>query len=370
MVPIIYIILAFIVILAVFISIKKGKNISSIIKLIIILVYIPAICYMGIILPYSILKSMLKVKLFLGILLTISIIAFVYSIITLITSIKNKEIKSSNKVKDIYIRDIDVEYSPAVVSYLINGKIEQDKDLIAVLLNLCAEGVLKIKKDEDGKINIIDMHNSSKVEKLSKSDLIAYEMFVSKITTSKINKWKKAVYEEYKEQKFSKENKHNLAKIILMIYCACILIGIFCILIFGNDGVLIIPKQYGEIFTNIIVSIFFAAWEATIFSSYKMILNLWYDNEPRNDTFKEIYTKKGAREYDKWMKFKRFIKEFSNIDKADIESVVVLEKYLAYGVALNVNKEYKDVELEVIKEKINFDINDIIDNIINDKNVN
>ena len=111
------------------------------------------------------------------------------------------------------------------------------------------------------------------------------------------------------------------------------------------------------------MTIFFAGWEAAIFSSTGSILRII--NKKENSAFKDIYTKKGAREYDKWLKFKRFVRDFSNIDKAELESVVIFEKYLAYAIALNVNKEYKEVEFDIIKEKMNFDINSIINDISN-----
>lgn len=46
-----------------------------------------------------------------------------------------------NKINEIYIRDVDAEYSPAVLSYLMNNKIEIKKHLSATLLNLCTKNI-------------------------------------------------------------------------------------------------------------------------------------------------------------------------------------------------------------------------------------
>ena len=351
-----------VIIVALFTRFSKENSRQQIIKNCLVTFYICILFYMGIVLPYYLLNLVLKEKVYTAILTITSIIMFVYSIIVIITALKNKKIKEKNKIKDIYIRDIDVNYNPAIVSYLMNGKIEQNKDLVAVLLNLCAENILKIEYDKTGKLNIIDMHNDLKVENLSNSDMIAYEMFITKITTSKINKWKKAVYEEYKTYNFSKENKHSLANSMVILYLAFIIIVFIAIFVFGKNGILVLPGKYGQIFVYVLVSIFFAVWETSIFSSTKIILNK-INNKDENNTFKDIYTKKGAKEYDKWIKFKRFVKDFSNIDKAELESIVIFEKYLAYAIALNVNKEYKEVEFNIIKDKINIDINNIIEDI-------
>ncbi len=359
----IFFIVIFIIAFLFIFALNKAKNKDRVVTYGLITFYILTIFFAGIVLPYHILSLVLREKLFIVILSIISVILFVYCIIVVITALKNKNIKESNKIKDIYIRDIDVKYSPAVVSYLMNGKIEQDKDLVAVLLNLCAEKILKIEYDKNSKLNIIDMNNKEKVEVLSKSDLLAYKIFTTKITTTKINKWKKAVYEEYMEYNFSKKNKSNLASSVVMLYFIFIILSMIAVFVFGKNGTLVLPGRYGEIFTCALMTIFFAGWEAAIFSSTGAILRIIDKKE--NSTFKDIYTKKGAREYDKWLKFKRFVKDFSNIDKVELESVVIFEKYLAYAIALNVNKEYKEVEFDIIKEKMNFDINSIINDISN-----
>lgn len=47
----------------------------------------------------------------------------------------------------------------------------------------------------------------------------------------------------------------------------------------------------------------------------------------------------GAEENNKWKAFKKFIKDFSNINKEEVTSLVIWEKYLVYAVSLGVAKE-------------------------------
>jgi hypothetical protein len=46
----------------------------------------------------------------------------------------------------------------------------------------------------------------------------------------------------------------------------------------------------------------------------------------------------GAEQFAKWMAFKRFITDFSQIEKADIQSVAVWEHYLVYAISLGIAK--------------------------------
>ena len=55
--------------------------------------------------------------------------------------------------------------------------------------------------------------------------------------------------------------------------------------------------------------------------------------------------RKGKDELIKWIKFKKFIKEYSLIKDRKIEEVVLYEKYIPYAMALGINKEYNSSEI-------------------------
>jgi len=111
-----------------------------------------AFIFLGVFVPYIFIKDMFGQD-GMGVIFVVVIIFFAWFVITLIIKIKNQLIIKKNQVKEIYVRDIDVDYSPAVLSYLINNKIETSKDLPATLLNLCAKSVLKIENvDKEIKI--------------------------------------------------------------------------------------------------------------------------------------------------------------------------------------------------------------------------
>jgi len=54
-------------------------------------------------------------------------------------------------------REINVDYSPAVLSYLYNNKLEPKKDILSTILNLYNKKVMTIEKDENG-YNFIPMN--------------------------------------------------------------------------------------------------------------------------------------------------------------------------------------------------------------------
>ena len=71
-----------------------------------------------------------------GFMLLIAVTMIGYVAIRVGNNIYNKIRVRLSKDEGIYIRDIEVEYSPAVLSYLQNQKIEKKKDLVSCILNL------------------------------------------------------------------------------------------------------------------------------------------------------------------------------------------------------------------------------------------
>ena len=88
-----------------------------------------------------------ELNLFISIILLFLIVGFIYLFFLLRIKLINKFQEKYVKNEGIYVRDIEVDYSPAVLSYLQNHKIEDKKDLVATILNLCSKKMLKINKN-------------------------------------------------------------------------------------------------------------------------------------------------------------------------------------------------------------------------------
>ena len=287
-----------------------------------------------------------------GYIVALGIILVVWTLVSVFFYLKNNILFFKNTVKDIYIRDVDVKYSPAVLSYLMNNKIETKKDLPATLLNLCAKGVLRIEKKED-KVNIIDLKNTREIEKLPEDERYAYDMFVSGVTNNKINSWKDKIKEEYKKHRFSKENDVPLGAYIFGLY-VILFIGIFAYMIITGEYT--ITGKAAQIIGYVLIATFIGAWEMFVISYFKTILfgilKIDYSKE-----FRDIYTKKGAKEFTRWKKFEKFIEEFSLIKEREHDSIAIWGKYLSYSIALGINNKCDKELYDSIDKEYHFKYN-------------
>ncbi len=327
---------------------KAAKNISQ------ICIKIPKVyfCLLYVIgFPYGIIKT-LYVEKNNKLALLMVITAMSWILVTLFIRYRNKWILSRNNEKEIYVRDMNVEYSPAVLSYLVNNNIETKKDLPATILNLSVKNVIKLQEDDKGNINIVDLKNTDLVDKLSVDEKYAYEMVTSTIDTKKIVEWKEKVREEYDKYKFSRKHKQSFASYLFGAYAITFVVLFIMQFVFSYSGDL---EKQGDMFVSMIFVIFFTVWFLPIV--------LCMTSKKRAD-FKDTYTIKGAIELNRWKKFAKFIKDFTLINQKDYESVVILGKYLSYSVALGLNNKCDKELLKKVGAEYSFDLERMITEII------
>ena len=265
------------------------------------------------------------------------------------------------KGNEIYIRDVNVEYSPAVLSYLINNKLEIKKDLPATLLNLCAKGILEIQKNSDGNFNIIDLKNENEVTKLSQDEKYAYKMLLDGITPSKLTCWKGEVKKEYKKHKFSIKHKRPLVTYLLILFAIIVVSTLIYMCATGQSE---ITGKTAEILSKMMLSPFLGAWIIISIPNIKRLLSwMLKRTHTYKPSFKDTYTKKGAQEYSRWKSFERFMLDFSLINEKDHESVVIWGKYLSYSIALGINQNCDKELYTKIKNLYSFNYN-MLENIL------
>lgn len=301
--------------------------------------------------PYGIIRT-LYVEKNNKLALLMVITAMSWILVTLFIRYRNKWILSRNNEKEIYVRDMDVEYSPAVLSYLVNNNIETKKDLPATILNLSVKNVIKLQEDDKGNINIVDLKNTDLVDKLGVDEKYAYEMVTSTIDTKKIVEWKEKVREEYDKYKFSKKHKKSFVRYLFGAYAITFVVLFIMQLVFSYSGDW---EKQGDMFMSMIFVIFFTIWFLPI---------VFCMNSKKKADFKDTYTIKGAIELNRWKKFAKFIKDFTLINQKDYESVVILGKYLSYSVALGLNNKCDKELLKKVGAEYSFDIERMITEII------
>ena len=301
--------------------------------------------------PYGIIRT-LYVEKNNKLALLMVITAMSWILVTLFIKYRNKWILSRNNEKEIYVRDMNLEYSPAVLSYLVNNNIETKKDLPATILNLSVKNVIKLQEDDKGKINIVDLKNTDLVDKLSVDEKYAYEMVTSTINAKKIVEWKEKVREEYDKYKFSKKHKKSFARYLFGAYAITFVVLFIMQLVFSYCGDW---EKQGDMFISMIFVIFFTIWFLPI---------VFCMTSKKQADFKDTYTIKGAIELNRWKKFAKFIKDFTLINQKDYESVVILGEYLSYSVALGLNNKCDKELLKKVGAEYSFDLERMITEII------
>lgn len=235
-----------------------------------------------------------------------------------------------------YYRDLPGEYTPAEASVLITFGRVQSRDLMATLLDLVRKRVLILQKVDKntGRFKrtksdyVFSIREGVSLENLKSHEQFLINWFVdeigdgSKFSISDIkefvksrydgqrfkdnyDKWKELVKEEADNNGFfDKQQMGNMKKVLFT--TSFTIAGILI-------GILMYPLASILMVTSIINFIY-------IFSLKKR-------------------TEYGSDQYKKMMALKRFLKDFSSIDKASLPSVAVWEHYLVYAVSLGVAKE-------------------------------
>lgn len=240
----------------------------------------------------------------------------------------NKErIEKVDLKNDSYYRDILPKYSPAVLSYVDDFKINKE-DIVAALLMLELKGKIKIKEDSivllDDIIDALEENekyilNKVKENTLKDINILEYASIVRN------DALKKGLLQE--KQGVKKNIKRRI--IINIIVYLFVLIGFSMIPNFW----VIASDSATMILSFILLMILFAFLVFMPYSTiayishYKMLNTL--DPYIRNDEGKMINLKlEGLRKY---------LVDFSKIEEKTKEQLILWEEYLVYSVILGIN---------------------------------
>lgn len=289
-----------------------------------------------------------------GISITVVVILLVTLIFKIGVSIRNSLLIKENETNEIYVRDIPSKYSTAVISYLYNQKLEKKKDIVATILNLCSKDAISFKKDENGRVEFNDLNISNIY--LTDDEEYIYN-WITKKSKQNFNffEWQKIVKNEYDKNKFSKKNnlciEEILAYLFVIVFCLIfITLTIFGFEIFEKLNI----KEYGFPILVIASSLLIIG---VILNGIKSIFIKSSDEN-------SIYTAKGANEIAKWEKFKKYMNDYTLIKDYKIESIVVLERYLAYSMVLDINKDYDELKFDNLDDILKLDFIKCIDNYV------
>ncbi len=236
-----------------------------------------------------------------------------------------------------YYRDIISKYSPAVLSYIDDFKLEE-KDIVATLMSLELKQKLTIKDD----IKII---NDSE-ENLDENEKYIFKKLKSN-TLKNINmlEFEEKVKKDCLDYNLLEENKDIKKKIIKkVIFTVCIyiliVVGFFNFPTFYNN----IPNKNIAILLLPVMFILFFIMIILPFSTIVYIKSYYRMNKQnpyiRNKQARNINEKlEGLRNY---------MKDFSQLSESQYNEIVLWEDYLIYSVILGQNSKI----VKEIMEKI------------------
>ena len=263
-----------------------------------------------------------------------------------------------------FCRDINVIYSPSVVSYLYNQRIEIEKDLVADILNLYARKIINIVYDENEKINLLLNEKIYKqkyfANELLENDRYVIDTIVSKRFNFKYEEWKEKIIRVYREKinvkreavktkvcdksseilnNYHKHQNYSTIKLIGLILGLPIIYAIFMILI----------MKYWKKFYYLMVNIFVLL--VSIILLYIICYTTVKTIKNRNENKDMHLTKNAKNELKKWLKVEKFIKENTSLKEKKFEEIILYEQYIPISMVLDINKKYKEEMKRILDKK-------------------
>lgn len=333
--------------------------------------YLKALLFLVIITIFLVITTNMLLEIFktdmlqLFILVTVSMFSIRF-FVRLFEKLKNYiKLKFNLDNNEIYVREIKDEYSPTIISYLYNHKLEFKKDITAGILDLYGKKMIKLTNIGD---NIKIEKTDKDISELSKEQEYLYN-YITSDTSEKFNfvEWEKIAKEVYDNEKLSKQETFANAIIAFK------LIGLLFIITFISYFIYALTTSGASLDTfETLINDGLATGEGiyryVIYLLYLLIINImpgiFIDllitsiNKPSQYVY--YYTKKGCQKINKFNKFKKFVKDFTLIDEKEFQSVIIYESYLAYAMSLNVNKKYTNKILAKIDKNLVIDMQKLV----------
>lgn len=257
-------------------------------------------------------------------------------------------------------REINLNYSPAFISLLIDRNTEPHKDLLADLLNLIYKKNIDVNLENNHAILSVNYENVKK-SKISKEENLILN-HIEKITRGYKNKFdfkefEQAVRDQFVEEGFDKEDKLKkyliaLPKLIMYgirnIAVSVLMITLIWAVSFTLVGVV---TSFSKLRSNeIFIGVFWYSFMAIATLVIIMILK-WLGKRLGNIIKPPmVLSEKGKEEYKKILKFKYYLDEYTLIKDKELKHMAVLDWYIPYAIAVNTNKGYeKDID-NIMKE--------------------
>lgn len=224
-----------------------------------------------------------------------------------------------------YYRDIIHNYSPALLSYIDNFKIDLPRDIIGTIMILEQKGYLKI---ENGILinSNVDTSNLSKLEKYILQNIHSGNLTINS------NDIKEMIQEEGLEKEVIVVNKnYKKSNLWNKIRNSILILFILAIFIFYLEETF--PQIHLPRFWGILVGIFIilAVYIAITHFLYKQKL---YENRKADPYFR---TQKGKDINENLEGLKNYLKDYGDMKNKEAEMINLWEDYLIYAILFGEN---------------------------------
>lgn len=240
----------------------------------------------------------------------------------------NTKVNKTNET--VYYREPPFDYSPVIITYLQNLKLEFKKDMIAEIAFLINKKILILEKSNDEYYIDFYRNRKPKVTLLSQTVILTYLRFMpGKIKLEDFIK-ELQKYKYYIESCYEKDCV-NLGYIEKGKRIEKINTKILYIII----GILLIPTIL--ILVKTLDAFGLAATIATVFLIW--IISLAY-SVPFISIINAVKTRtqKAKKEYAEWLAFIDFIKDYSYLNERKLQELEIWDKYLTYSIAFGVTE--------------------------------
>ena len=296
----------------------------------------------------------------------------------------------------IYYRELPNEYGIGVCSLLIDSSIENEKDIIATILNLCAKKYIKLVNDNDNyAIHIlkeVDSKSYLTEEDISNNLLLNEKYVLSLLKNNDIkninyDKWYKLClqdgmnagiyYPDRTENNNSsvdieKEMKSvrriiNIVWVLMTIILAYFVIKSLDISMFNDKLMLLSLVIIIPIF--LFATYFASSIPVTAIMALRGLIKTYNKSEQYYYCHKLskrlVLTEKGKIELQKLYAFESFISDFGDFASKNPEEIVLWDRYLSYAVMFGATKKILKSGYKKLVNNNSFVI-DNIDNIHTD----
>jgi len=281
---------------------------------------------------------------------TIILLAGVYSWIAFISKYSRD---AKPEFQGDYYRELPGDYTPAVMTYLLTkGRIDS-KDIMATIMDLVRKKKITINRIQREKGLVFkkteEVYEISKIDGAELNNLYPHESFLISWFIDKLGDGRSLILDDLKDMLkkrsraiefhedyedfqslvreqgeaqgfFTKNDLSGSGKYVLIALALLVAGAAIAVLLKAASGVFMFILGIVILITMLIV----------------------YNIKKR--------TRYGIEQTAMWKAFKRFLLHFSNMDKAEIPSIVIWEHYLVYAISLGVAKEVIEQLPQVFSE--------------------